>query len=104
VYNYINKTNKESKMIKKMTKTYQKEIVDYLYTIIDINRVGSDEIDAIESILSDFESLTLKNITIEKLNTVKKEVIDITKWCDRLGSDELFIINRIVKIVDYLVS
>ena len=91
-------------MIKKMTKTYQKEIVDYLYTIIDINRVGSDEIDAIESILSDFESLTLKNITIEKLNTVKKKVIDITKWSDRLGSDELFIINRIVKIVDYLVS
>lgn len=91
-------------MLKNIDNKYKKEIVDNLYTIIDINRIGSDEIDCIEDILAEFENLKIKDITEENILKVRKEIIEMSKWSDRLGSDEIFLINRIVKITNYLVS
>ena len=84
----------------KISKKLQTEIVNNLYTIIDINRVGSDEIDVIEDILEGFENLTLKKLTVDKLTEIKSELLDLKNWSDRLGSDENYIINHIIQIID----
>jgi len=87
----------------KITKKHQKLIISELYLIIDINRVGSDEIDFIEDILEGFENLKVKELTKDKLVEVRNQVIDLKNWSDRLGSDENSIINDIVKLIDNLV-
>jgi len=87
----------------KITKKHQKDIIRNLYLIIDINRVGSDEIDFIEEILEGFENLTVKELTAEKLVEVRNQVIDLKNWSDRLGSDENHIINEIAELISKLV-
>jgi hypothetical protein len=87
----------------KITKKHQKLIISELYLIIDINRVGSDEIDFIENILEGFENLKVKELTKDKLVEVRNQVIDLKNWSDRLGSDENGIINDIIKLIDNLV-
>jgi len=83
----------------KINKKNKQEIIDDLYTIIEINRVGSDEIDFIENIISDLEKLKIKDITTEVLLKVSNEINDLPKWSDRLGSDELYLINKINKYI-----
>lgn len=75
------------------------EILNLLYLIIDINRVGSDEISVIEDCIEIIEKNNTPYVSIENLNTVSNHLTDLYSWSDRLGSDEVGIIKDILQLV-----
>jgi len=83
----------------KFNKKNKQEIIDDLYTIIEINRVGSDEIDTIENVINDLEKLKIKDITKKSLTDALKEIEELLSWSDRLGSDELYLIDKVSKYI-----
>lgn len=82
-----------------MTTKIKNEVIDLMYLIIDINRVGSDEISEIEDTISIIENKSLKNITNEDKTQIISNLTELTQWSDRLGSDEISIINDIIKLL-----
>ena len=87
----------------KITLKQKKDIASDLHTIIDINRVGSDEIDFITDILKSFEKQPLKELTREKLITIREQVKDLQGWSARFSGDERYISNCVVKLIDSIV-
>ena len=89
--------------MKKMTIKIKNEIIEGLYTIININRVGSDEIEVLETIISNFENKKLVDITKKDLSFIQCEINDLLNWSDRLGGDEISIIKNISSCIDNLI-
>lgn len=83
-----------------MTKDTKKNILDNLYLVIYINRVGSDEIDVLEDTIASLELLHVTNITDNDKEKLVSNIKDILSWSDRLGSDEYHILNETIDLIN----
>jgi len=81
-----------------MTKLEKNIILSNLNLVIDINRVGSDEIDVIN------ECLDILNKPVQEITKLDKiqcstNISELLEWSDRLGSDEYEILGESLELL-----
>lgn len=79
-----------------MTNKTKIEIIDLLYLIIDINRVGSDETSII---IDSISIIKKKNFTDKDKKKIIKNLMEIIEWSARIGSNEHSIIEEIINLL-----